>query len=60
MQVDEETLNQFKNNVWFNYNDLAVDFFERAAIMEFDGCLSRKEAEQQAYFIVLKQHGYIQ
>lgn len=31
------------------------DFEERAAIMEYDGGLSREEAEKQAFLIVLKR-----
>ena len=39
------------------HNDLLDAFEERAAIMEFDGGLSRDEAEREAWAIVLVEQG---
>ena len=39
-------------NLRFNDPDLFVWFEERAAIMEFDGGLSREEAEREAIHLI--------
>jgi hypothetical protein len=37
--------------------EVQEDFEERAAIMEFDGGLSREEAEREAWVLVSKRYG---
>jgi len=37
--------------------DIAEEWVERAAIMEFDGGLPRAEAESEAWALILKKYG---
>lgn len=38
-------------------DNIREEFEERAAIMEYDGGLSRQEAERLAYLDIAKKHG---
>lgn len=54
---NNEAFEKAKLDLWYSNNELAVEFLERAAIIEFDGGLTREDAERYAYHLVVEGHG---
>jgi hypothetical protein len=54
--IDYAIINRFKNKIKKTNPELSYAFEERAAIMQYDGGLSKKEAEQKAFEIIMNEH----
>lgn len=54
--VDHAIINRFKNKIKKTNPELSYYFEERAAIMQYDGGLTKQEAEQKAFQIVMNEY----